>query len=613
LIWQMEGVPIPNPNHYTIPGATGGPISIINNKLLSQSDFITSAFPAEYSNGVSGVFDLHLRNGNSRKREYVAEAGLMGLQFGAEGPFIKEGNASYLVNFRASFLGLVDELLWVEALPHYQDLSFKLNFPIKKGRISIFGFGGASTITGEIKDPVNSTPSREMEVAETSGAKTGAVGIKHVHFLADRTRIVSDFVLSTSRPFVRADSLTNNVATRDLLSNTYKESRLLASSRLLTKLDARNSMNFGIMLENNMVDYLLNNEYVIYDDPVQGDSLVRYPARAYGDNKLFVFRSFIEWKHRFSNSLTLYSGLNYLHFFMNHSFALEPRASFRWNFSGRQSLSLGYGSHSQLQPFFYYLIKTYTTDDPWDRENYIETNRDLGFTKSHHLALGYDFSISPDLRFKAEIYHQKLYNVPVEMRPSHYSLLNLGAGSLDPIEDSLVNSGTGRNYGIEFTFEKFLSKRYYYLLTTSLLNSKYKGSDGILRNTAFNSDFNFNALFGYEIQVGENGSVDFGIRTVTGGGRRIIPHDEAKTLQEEEDIYQYDLAYDRRLAPYFRLDGRLGYKYNGTRVRHEVAIDLTNITNRANEWERRYNESSKQIEMIYQQGFFFFMYYRINF
>jgi hypothetical protein len=613
LIWQMEGVPIPNPNHFTMPGATGGPISIVNNKQLAQSDFLTGAFPAEYSNGISGVFDLHLRNGNNRKREYVAEIGLMGLEVGAEGPFIKEGRASYMVNFRASLLGLVDDLLWVEALPHYQDLSFKLNFPIRKGNISVFGFGGLSSITGEMKDPANSRPNHAREVAETSGAKTGAAGIKHVHFLGSRTRIISDVALSTSRPFVRDDSLVNDKVTRRLINNTYSEDRWLISSRIRTKLNVKNSMNFGLMLENYMVDYFLDNEYYIDQDMAGVDSLVMFPSRVYKDDRLYVFRSFVEWKHRFNNSLTLYTGLNYLRFFMNHSSSLEPRASLRWNFSNRQSISLGYGLHSQLQPFFYYLMKTYTGDDQWDRDNYVETNRGLGFTKSHQVALGYDFSISPDLRFKAEVYNQMLYNVPVEKRPSHFSLINTGAGSLDPIEDSLINKGTGRNYGVEFTLERFLSKRYYFLLTTSFLNSKYKGSDGIQRNTAFNSDFNFNALFGYELPLSENSSIDFNIRTVAGGGRRIIPHDEEKTLQEGKDVYIYDRAYEDRLAPYFRLDTRVGYKYNGLRIRHEIALDLTNVTNRANEWELRYDETSNQIEMIYQQGFFFFLYYRINF
>ena len=184
---------------------------------------------------------------------------------------------------------------------------------------------------------------------------------------------------------------------------------------------------------------------------------------------------------------------------------------------------------------------------------------------------------------------------------------------MDPLVDSLVNEGTGINRGIELTLEKFLSDRYYFLITASLLDSKYKGSDGILRNTAFNSTLNLNALLGYEVPVRENGTIDFNIRFVSAGGRRVIPHDEEKTLQEGENVYFYDRAYEERLADYFRLDARVDYKYNGSKVRHEVGLDIVNITNRPNEWERRYNDQSNQIEMIYQQGIFFYIFYRINF
>jgi hypothetical protein len=613
LIWRMEGIPIPNPNHFDVPGSKGGPVSIINNKQLTQSDFITSAFPAEYNNGVSGVFDLRLREGNNQRHEFVGEVGLMGVDFGAEGPISKKSGASYMVNVRFSLLGLVEELLWVGALPHYQDINFKVNFPTKKGKISVFGFAGNSRIESIRDDSLHSTPAYKRQMSQGSGAKSGVVGLKHIHFLSDRTRLVSDIAVSRSSTYLRYDSLVNDEISREVISNTYQEDKILISSKIRSKLNAKNSLNTGLSLENNFVDYYLDNEVELFSVP-GGDSLVKYPPNILKNDKLFVFNGFIEWKHRFNNSLELYTGLNYTHFFMNNSSALEPRASLRWYFSDNQTISLGYGSHSQLHPFFYYFIRTPATDDKWDRENYTETNLDLGLTRSHHFSLGYDLAISRDLRFKAEAYQQILYNVPVERRSSTYSLINLGAGSNNNVsQDSLVNEGTGKNLGIEFTFEKFLSRGYYFLITTSLLDSKYQGSDGITRNTAFNSNLNVNALTGYEIPVKQNGAIDLNFRVVSAGGRRVIPHDEEKTLEEEDDVYIYDQAFEQRLATYFRIDVRAGYKHNGPRIRHEVAMDVTNITNRQNEWERQYNSSSGEIEMAYQQGLFFFLYYRIVF
>ena len=221
--------------------------------------------------------------------------------------------------------------------------------------------------------------------------------------------------------------------------------------------------------------------------------------------------------------------------------------------------------------------------------------------------------MSQNLRLKAEIYYQSLYNIPVESQPSSLSLINVGAGDEFPYIDSLVNNGTGRNSGIEFTLEKFLSNRYYFLATASLLDSKYEGSDGITRNTTYNIHFNFNGLFGYELPVSESSSLNFNIRGVSAGGRRVIPHDEERTIEEGRDVYNYEESFELQLADYYRLDARFGYKINAVRASHEIALDITNLTNRPNEFSRQYNPTTNQIETSYQQGIFFIAYYRIRF
>jgi hypothetical protein len=612
LIWRMEGIPIPNPNHFDYPGSTGGPISIVNNNVLMQSDFLTGAFPAEYTNGVSGVFDLRMRNGNSKKHEFVAQLGMMGLEAGAEGPLSKKSNASYLINYRYSLLGLVDELLWVDALPYYQDLSFKLNFPLKKGNLSVFGLAGASHITGQMEDTTTHTGNDIYELVERSDSKTGVIGLRYVHFFSDRTRIISNLALSGSRSSERQDSLVNGHKTRMVGEEEFWEDRLLISSKLIKKFNARNTATIGILLEDNKVDYLSRDRSLIYSLPGP-DSLVLLPPRISKEDHLIVFQSFMEWKHRFTNKLTLYTGLNYQQFLYNNSFAIEPRANLRWRFKEKHSISIGYGLHSTLQSFFYYLVRTPLNDDLWDIDNYTESNQDLEFTKSHHFALGYDFSISQDLRLKAEVYYQSLYNIPVETKESHLSMINIGAGEEYPYIDSLVNNGTGRNAGIELTLERFLSKHYYFLITTSLLDSKYEGSDGISRNTAFNSNYNLNALVGYELALNDRSALNFNIRTVAAGGRRVIPYDEEQTIEKGEDVYDYSEAYELQLAPYFRLDARISYKISGTRASHEIGVDFTNLTNRPNEFDQYYDASAKQVKTNYQQGFFVFAFYRIRF
>lgn len=131
LLWRLDGVEIPNPNHFAALGTTGGAISIINNNLLTNSDFFTGAFPAEYGNATDGVFDLKLRSGNNENREYVFQVGLNGFELGAEGPFSKNAEASYLINYRYSTYALL-HAIGIEtgegsSTPFYQDLPFKLD------------------------------------------------------------------------------------------------------------------------------------------------------------------------------------------------------------------------------------------------------------------------------------------------------------------------------------------------------------------------------------------------------------------------------------------------------------------------------------------------------
>ncbi|MEZ5198900.1 MAG: TonB-dependent receptor [Bacteroidales bacterium] len=152
LQYRIDGIEVSNPNHYSAQGTTGGPVTLLNTNLLSNSDFLTGAVPAEFGNALSGVFDLKMRNGNNLKREYWAQLGWNGLEFGLEGPFSKKSQPSYLAAYRYSFVHVLYKLgINLPEVAAYQDLSFKLSFPTRKaGTFNLIGIGGASSI--QIKD-----------------------------------------------------------------------------------------------------------------------------------------------------------------------------------------------------------------------------------------------------------------------------------------------------------------------------------------------------------------------------------------------------------------------------------------------------------------------------
>jgi hypothetical protein len=609
LLWRLEDINIPNPNHFGALGATGGPVSMLNNNLLTNSDFFTGAFPAEYGNALSGVFDLNMRNGNNEKREYTGQIGFNGFELGAEGPFSDSSKASYLGNYRYSTLAVMNELglnLGVGAVPEYQDLSFKLNFPTSNGKISMFGIAGTSHIDlGQDRDSTTHTYDAPKGYRTRNGSDMAVTGLTHLHFFNENTHMRNSIALSGTRVSTRIDSLYEDAGKRLFYHENNRQWQLSFYSKLVKKFDAKNTADFGISIENQSIHYV--------DSVFQGHNreigepeyLIQTDTRK---NNLLLAQGYGQWEHRFTNNFSVYSGLHFQYFAFNNTWSVEPRFNTEWKFKDNQSLSLGYGNHSQLQPLFLYFVKTHVKN-----RQYIQTNTDLDFTRSNQLVLSYDYSLTRNLRLKAETYWQQQYDIPVERKESHFSLANYGASFHLARVDSLVNEGKGRNYGLELTLEKFLSDRYYFLITASLFDSQYKGSNGIWRNTAFNNSYVVNALGGYEIPVGNQNSLEIDLRMTTAGGKRYTPIDLAKSRRQDQAVYIEEEAWEKQFKPYFRLDGRISFKLNKKNITQEWALDITNITDHKNVFSRHYDTTDEKIITEYQQRFFPMMLYRINF
>ncbi|MBS3806874.1 MAG: TonB-dependent receptor [Bacteroidales bacterium] len=614
LSWRLEEVNIPNPNHFGALGATGGPVSILNNNLLTNSDFFTGAFPAEYGNALSGVFDLQMRNGNNQNTEYTGQVGFNGFELGVEGPFSDSSRASYLANYRYSTLSVVDKLglnLGVGAIPEYQDLSFKIHIPTKSGHMSLFGIGGTSHIElgqdGEGGSSAYNTPERYRT---TNGSDMGLLGATLMHFFNENTRIENRIALSGHGVSTTIDSLGLGGAKRFYHENN-EQWKLGWYSDLTKKFDARNTLEAGVSLENHSISYI-DSIYTGWTNQ-ETDREYLLQTNTKKDNLLLI-QGYAQYQHRFSNHFSLYGGLHYQHFTFNNTRSLEPRFNMEWKPRANQSLSFGYGYHTQLQPLFLYFVETYIPEGQYLQQGrYIQTNESLGFTKSNQWVLSYNRSFSKNLRVKIETYYQQQHDIPVERRESFFSLANYGASFHQARIDSLTNSGTSRNYGVELTFEKFFSGNYYFLLTASVFDSKYRGSNGILRNTAFNGNYVVNLLGGYELSVGKRGILALNLRFVTAGGKRYTPLDLEKSIENDNPHYIAKKAYKKQYKDYLRLDGRLSFRLNGRNITQEWALDVANLTDHKNVFSKNYNRLENQVVTEYQQRIFPMLLYRILF
>ena len=607
--WRLEGIEIGNPNHFGAQGTTGGPVSMINNNLLADSDFLTGAFPAEFGNATAGAFDLNLRSGNNQKMEFTGQIGFNGFEAGVEGPVkIKENgpNPSYLVNYRYSTLELMHEIGFSTntgaAIPEYNDLTFMLDIPgTKAGRFKVFGLRGKSFIA--LGHDVSDTADNSYNARGTTtdfGANLGVIGLSHNFYFNEKTRIKSTLSYQKSGSTAIIDSLKELSTLVPYFRSKQEEEKISFSTQLKKKIDAKNNFSLGFV-----ADYYT----VSFADSVQDEDFPGFRILADDKGSLALLRSYGQFQHKFRNNITAYAGLHFQFTDINNEFVAEPRLGLSLPAGNRASFNLGFGMHSQLQPKNVYFDQSYNELTGL----YEVTNKDIGFTRSNHYVASYDKLIGDKFRMKLETYYQNLYNVPVKASFPEFSMINAGDQFGQPRESNLVNEGKGRNYGIELTLEKFLSDGYYFLFTTSIFDSKYTGYDEIWRNTAFNGNYVFNLLGGYEFSLGEKTMFTLDIKSVLAGGKRYLPVDVEESIAQNTDVRDWEHAYEEKYNPYFRTDFRIGIKLNGKRMSQEWGIDLQNVTNYKSIFIEGYDVAKRESYEVYQQGFVPMFLYRIQF
>lgn len=647
VLWRVEGISIPNPNHFAIPGTSGGPVSIIRNNTLANSDFFTGAFPAEFGNGIAGVFDLKLRNGNNEKHQRSLQFGFLGTEGLLEGPLSKKNGSSYLVTYRYANLWLFSKAgidIGTQAVPTYQDASFRLNFPLKSrsgrdaGRLSIWGFGGTSTVDilisqQEVSDR-NIFGQNDRDQYYTS--RMFVMGLTYEKPLNRKTFFKATLAASGNIQDANHDYLflrngadgkpvvQNNRFVIDklepILDYKFAETKASLALALNHKFSPRSTLKAGINADTYFFN-LTDSVRVVITNPNTLPQLRPWQTRWNTETAAVLLQPYVQWRTNLTNKLTLSAGLTSTYFSLNKtSFSpIEPRAGLVWELPNRQKISLAAGLHSQIQPTYTYFYGTPNLASSYFPTPLVEQNRKVGLTKSWHYVLAYDRLLGRNMRLKLEAYYQRLFNVPVELVSSSFSILNTGAAFSRVFPRELVNKGTGRNYGGELTLEKFFSDGYYFLITGSLFDAKYTGSDGVLRNTDFNGRYAFNALVAKEfvLRRGTNrrNSLNLGAKYTAVGGRWYGPVNQQASQLAQEIIYADATRNTLQFAPYRRFDLKMDYKINRNKLTHTIAVDLVNILGIQNVLTLSYapQPDGSFLKQEYQVGFLPVFYYKIDF
>ncbi len=606
MSWRVEGVEIVNPNHLSNAGTindrptrNGGGVNILSAQLLGTSDFMTGAFPAQYGNALSGVMDMHLRKGNNQNHEFTGQIGLIGLDLAAEGPLSKKGGASYLINYRYSTLGILSAMgvdLGDEAIS-FQDIAFNLSFPTEKaGQFTIFGMGG---ISDNIFEGPRDTALIEFEKDRfdiSVKSSMGAMGVTHAIPVGANSvwRTVAVYskkdVVRTSN-FIESDFISTSLQAED----DFVESRMALSSIFSSRINPLLRFKAGLFATQHTYDY--NSIFISNFSTNLID----------GEDQGWLIEPFVDFETKLGKNVTLNAGLHYVYFTLNETQSIEPRTSLTYHLNGNQSLSLAYGLHSNTQ-----LPQLYFERNSANGELF---NFNLELNKAHHIVLSYTNRLNSTTTFTGEVYYQSLFDLPVlASSSSSYSAIN-DIDGFRTERQTLSSEGTGTNKGIELSLQKFLSDNYYFLVNTSLYDSKYKGGDGVERNTRFNGNYILNLTGGKEfVKIKKKKTRTFGMnaRLAFVGGYRDTPIDLIASAFQGFTFYSND-AYSLKQKDYFKIDARIYFKKNKPKFTSTVALDLQNLTNNQNVAFTYYDTEKGEAIEKFQLGLIPNLTYRIEF
>ncbi|MBL7719929.1 MAG: carboxypeptidase-like regulatory domain-containing protein [Flavipsychrobacter sp.] len=607
VLWRLEGIEIPNPNHLSGLGASGGAISMLNANTLGNCDFYTGAFAPEIGNALSGAFDINFRNGNTERYEHTVQVGTMGVEVATEGPFQKGKKASYLLNYRYSTLALLEKFITIGsgAMPNYQDMAFKVNLPAgKAGTFSLFGLGGYNRILQQAEADSSKWDEVNNNISFNSNTRMGVAGIAHQYFLGPNAYIKTVLSGSHMRSLQEADTLNpgdgyrrNPIEHTAFINNAYR-----ASVFFNQKLNARHTFRTGVIAQ--QLSYDFNSRY--YNGSEQ-----QWKNIISSDGNTQFYQAYLQWKARLTDKLTLVGGAHGSYLALNGKYSIEPRASLGYQLKSSR-ITLAAGMHSKPEHISTYMFQNTAQGTPNSTPN-----KNLDLLRAFHGVAGYDVTVLKKLRVKAEAYYQHLYNIPVEQDPaSGFSIMNAeNIYSLLELNKPLVSRGTGDNYGVDVSLERPFSNGYYLLASGSLFSATYTTYSGERYNSRYNRGHQLNLIGGKEFKLNAKGRSILGLngKLLYSGGLRESPIDGAASVQQRRQVLVAGRYFTSRGPDYFRADISAYYKMNRKSATHTLQLDIQNVTNRQNYFLSYFDSGSGTIKTVNQLGIIPTISYRIDF
>jgi len=565
--FYLDGIEVPNINHFATQGGSGGPVGMINVNFIREVDFYSGAFPVNRGNALSSVFDFKMKDGNSEKLVTTATLGSSDIGLTLDGPIGKR--TTFIISARRSYLGWLFKLLELPFLPVYNDAQFKAKIRLnEKNELSLIGLGALDDF--KLNLDANETEQQKYILGYLPVNKQWnyAVGANYKHYFE---KSYLTFVVSRNHLNNRSYKYLNN-------DERIESNKILdyVSQEIENKVRLENTyrsngfkINVGLGFEN--VTYT-NSTFNKITTPV-GTTVIDFDSKL-NFNKYAAFGQIS--KVFFDQRLLLSVGArtdfsDYSSQMINPLNQFSPRFSFAFNITDAFSFNFNTGR--------YYQLPTYTVLGYRDSLNILENKENkVSYITNDHLVAGFEYTTKINTKISVEGFYKVYSNYPFALRDS-LSLANLGGDYGVIGNEPVVSTSDGKAYGIEFLIQQKLFKGFYGIIAYTWVKSQFEDKRGNNKPSAWDNGNIVSATFGKKIK--RNWEIGFKWRYQ--GGTPYTPIDVQTSSQKtvwdinSRGLNDYSQLNEKRLRAFHQLDLRIDKKFFFKKWSLDIYYDLQNV------------------------------------
>ncbi|MCE1165416.1 MAG: TonB-dependent receptor [Bacteroidetes bacterium] len=572
---MIDGVEIPNINHYGSQGTTGGAITFINAKFIREADILTGGFNARYGDRLSSIVDIKFRDGSFSKHIYNANLSFAGFGGTFEGPV--SSKMSYLLSINRSYLDPLKSSLRLTAVPNYWDFNAKLTYKLNENNIFNFiGFTALDKINFKV-DENTTVDDFPYDSDNKTNAYTGGLTYKHLY----KDGYIQT-VLSNTHTTYYSDNVYVPTGKHDYFLDNYEN-----EMNFRVDLNHRLSKNFFISLTaGTKWGQYRNNFYAVADTTPEGYITKELKAdNTINDNKLFAGLNLTN--KLFGERLVLNYGIRFDYFdYIRLKANVSPRAGASFYITPYTVVNAAYGIYYQAPQ------NIWLASDP--------ANRNLNSIRCEHYIAGIEQMITKDIKAVFEIYHKIYKDYPVSINDPSYILIDGGADFGPNLVGPATSYGRGYVKGIDISIQKKLTGNGIYgSINYSNSLSGFTAIEGGEKLAAFDPKNQFTVIVGY--QVADDWLI--GVKFKYAGGRPYTPFNYELSKQLGRGVYDMSRFNEEHYPDYHRLDIRVDKKFYFKRSSITTYFELQNAYNRQNVYGYFWNKAKNDKGTVYQWAF----------